>query len=176
MGRRTPEDRIIATFTRTGARLWGVACASAMFLVGIANATSTSEDWEDSYYGSDSGFAIGSRIFYGAIALSSAFVIVRWFRSGIFATRSGLIVRNLFKTFRISWDEVAGFRRPARYGRMRNAGLGICLRDGSTRFSSLYAAGPFNKESFADEVLERLSEIHAHFGGPQLNDNSSLYD
>jgi hypothetical protein len=42
---------------------------------------------------------------------------------------------------------------------MRRTGLQVCLRDGRTVYAFLYSAGPFNRQTFADDVLDELEDL-----------------
>ena len=148
-------------------------CIGGFFLIGLALVTA---DFEDSYYGPDSGFVLGYRIVWSVLAVIVFIIMIRWFRMGILATPSRLIVRNVFKTFRIPWADITGFERPASYGLWRNAGLQIRLQDGSTRYAALYAAGPFNRPTFAEGVLDELRQLHERFAGPSSTVTPPAYD
>ena len=148
-----------ASFRRSLSRWWLVGCISVFALIGFAGIPASSH--EDGYYPTDSLFVVGSRVFYGLMALVGLFLMVKVARMGIFADRDGLTIRNVFRTHRIEWTEIAGFERPARYGRLRRTGLKVVLRNRPPVFAALYSAGPFNKTTFADETLARLESLRA---------------
>lgn len=131
------------------------------FLAGLGGVL---DDHQDSYYGPDSGFALGSRIFYGVMAAASLFVGIRWFRMGIFVTPTQVVVRNVFSTARLSWSEITGFGKPPPYGALRKAGLLIRLRDGTTVSATLFGSGMFNRATFADALIADLHELQEQYG------------
>jgi hypothetical protein len=51
----------------------------------------------------------GERIVYAAIALPFAILTVRTLRIGVVTGPDGVVVRNILRTHRIPWDDVAGF-------------------------------------------------------------------
>lgn len=146
-------------FRRSLSRWWLVGCIALFALVGLAGIPESSH--EGGYYSTDSPFVVGSRVFYGLMALLSLFLMFKVARMGIFADRDGLTIRNVFRTHRIEWREVAGFERAARYGGFRRTGLKVVLRNRAPVFAALYSAGPFNKSTFADETLARLESLRA---------------
>lgn len=93
--------------------------------------------------------------------LASAWVTVRVFRQGVFALPDRLVVRNIMRTFDIPWSDIHEIDPPKQYGLGRDLGIQIRLKDGSTRAANLFAAGPYNRPEFADEVVSRLRELHA---------------
>lgn len=119
-----PEE---ASFRRSLSRWWLAACISGFALVGWAGVPESSHD--GGYYATDSPFIVGSRVFYGLMGILSLFFMVKVARMGVFADRDGLIIRNVFRTHRIDWSDIAGFERPAPYGRLRDAGLKVVLLD-----------------------------------------------
>lgn len=145
------------SFRRSFSRWWLFGCTSVFALVGLSGIPESSH--EGGYYDTDSAFVVGSRLFYGTMALVSIFLMIRIARMGIFADDTGLTIRNVFRTHRVEWGEVLGFERPATYGRMRRAGLKVMLRDRPPVYVVLYSAGPFNKAGFADETIARLESL-----------------
>lgn len=151
------------SFRRTFSRWWLFGCTSVFALIGLSGIPESSH--QGGYYDTDSAFVIGSRVFYGTMAVVSIFLMIRIARMGIFADHTGLTIRNVFKTHRVEWSEVVGFERPATYGRMRRAGLKVMIRNRPPIYAALYSAGPFNKAGFADETIARLESLRLAHGG-----------
>lgn len=145
------------SFRRNLNRWWVVGCIALFFVIGLAGIPESSHD--GGYYSTDSGFVIGSRVFYALMAVVSLFLMVKVARMGIFADHRGLTIRNVLRTHRIAWREIASFQRPTGYGAFRRTGLKVVLRNRPPVFASLYSAGPFNKPGFADETLVRLESL-----------------
>lgn len=158
------DDATKVSFRRSWQRWWLFLCIGAFFLVGASGIPASSHD--GGYYGPDSGFVLGSRIFFGAIAAGAGYLMVRVLMLGIFTDRRGIVVRNWFGTERATWDEVAGFRPPTGYGAFRRTGLGIELHDRPTVYASLYSAGPYNSAAFADKTIAALEELRSAHAPP----------
>lgn len=154
---RITGDQELARFRRSSSRMLIAFLIGCFFVIGLAGATRSDARFdEESVYDSDSLAEYGFRAFYGMIAVVSLAVSVGWLRKGILATSSGVTVRNLVRRVHVPWDQIERFERPARYGAMRRTGLQIHRRDGVIVYASLYSAGPFNRPTFADDVLAEL--------------------
>lgn len=92
----------------------------------------------------------------GLLALATAMLIVGILRQGVWVDRDGVTVRNVFRRYRLAWVDIAAIEPPPSYGAWRNAGIQIVLRSGERVSASLYAAGPFNRPTFADEAVSAL--------------------
>jgi hypothetical protein len=158
----TDNERGEMSFKRNLNRWWLVACIGAFGLIGLSGIPQSSHD--GGYYATDSAFVIGSRVFYGLIAVASLFLMVKVARMGIFANEAGLTVRNVFRNQRAMWSEIAGFERPTAYGPLRRTGLKVVLRERPAIFASLYSAGPLNRPGFADETIARLESLRIEYG------------
>lgn len=133
-------------FRRTGPRIWLTLCSGAFFLVSV------------SVLAVDSN--LGQKLFYLPMAAVTGWTTVGIFRSGIFTDRTGIRVRNVFRTYEARWQDVRSIRAPARYGGWRNSGIQFLLADGGVINAALYSAGPLNRPTFADEVLRDLRSEH----------------
>lgn len=158
----TANARGEMSFKRNLNRWWLVACIGVFGLVGLSGIPQSSH--EGGYYATDSAFVIGSRVFYGLIAVASMFLMVKVARMGIFADEAGLTVRNVVRNQRAMWSEIAGFERPTAYGALRRTGLKVVLRERPAIFASLYSAGPLNRPGFADETIARLESLRIKYG------------
>lgn len=150
------------SFRRNANRWWLVACLGGFLAIGLAGIPESAH--EGGYYATDSGFVIGYRVFNGVMALASLFLMVKVARMGIFADQDGLTIRNVFRTYRVDWEEIVGVERPARYGAFRRTGLEIAVRDRPPIFASLFSAGPLNRPGFADETIARLESLRIEHG------------
>lgn len=159
--REIGEREHVRKFRRSGQRWWLAGGISLFALVGLSGVPASSHD--DGFYPPDSAFVIGSRLFYGLMAVGSIVLVVLVLRMGLFATPSQLVVRNLIHRHAIRWDEIESFRPPVPYGAWRGTGLQILLRTGVTVHASLYSRGPFNRATFADEVIEELEAMKQRY-------------
>lgn len=148
-------------FRRSANRWWLAGCCGVFALVGFSQLGESA--YEGGYYASDSAYVTGSRIAYGLLAISALVLMVGILRMGIIADPNTLLVRNLVKRHALRWDEIESFRRPAPYGRYRRFGVQIVLRSGQVVYGSLYGAGPFNRPSFADDVIHKLEALRREF-------------
>lgn len=153
-------------FRRSANRWFLAACSGVFALAGFSGIGES--NYDDGYYAADSAFATGSRIFYGLIGVGAAIVMVRVLRMGLIAGPRRLIVRNLVKRHSLQWDDIESFCRPAPYGQLRRSGLQIVLRSGEVIYCSLYSAGPLNRPSVADEVIEKLETLRSEFTGREF--------
>lgn len=160
--RRVSDRAAKVSFRRSFNRWWLFGCTSVFALIGLAMIPESSH--EGGYYDTDSAFVVGSRVFYGTMAVVSIILMIRIARMGIFADQTGLTIRNVIKTHRVEWSEVVGFERPAAYGRVRRAGLKVMIRNRPPIYAALYSAGPFNKACFADETIARLEALRSDHG------------
>jgi hypothetical protein len=103
---------------------------------------------------------LGQRLFYVPMAVVSAWTTIGVLRQGIFTDRTGVIVRNVFRTYEAQWGDIHSIKAPASYGGLRNSGLQFLLRDGGFINAALFSAGPLNRAGFADEVLQELRAEH----------------
>lgn len=92
------------------------------------------------------------------------FFAVRIVRSGIFTYDDGVLFRNFIRTYWLPWPDVVRFESPARYGSLLHSGLKARLNGGQVVYSSLYAAGPLNRPTFADPVVARLNSLKGQIG------------
>lgn len=115
------------SFKRSAHRWFLVACIGGFGLIGLVDIPASA--YEGGYYASDSAFVIASRTFSALVAIGSLFFGIRVARMGVFADETGLTVRNVLRTQRALWGEIAGFGPPGAYGSLRRTGLKIVLRD-----------------------------------------------
>jgi hypothetical protein len=95
------------------------------------------------------------------VGIPTVWLMARVLRQGIFVDSSGLLVRNVFRVQRVAWSDVKGFEGPARYGRIKDAGIQIELNDGRTMYANLFSLGPFHRSSHFDNILRQLRELQA---------------
>lgn len=151
------------SFKRSAHRWFLVACIGGFGLIGLVDIPASA--YEGGYYASDSAFVIASRTFSALVAIGSLFFGIRVARMGIFADETGLTVRNVLRTQRALWGEIAGFGPPGAYGSLRRTGLKIVLRDRPAIFATLYSPGALNRPGFADDTLARLEALRTQYGG-----------
>ena len=77
----------------------------------------------------------------GAAALLFGYIAIRAARAAIFAGADHLVVRDVYRTYRIGWQEIARFEAPPRWGTWRKIGLRIHLRNGQVIAVIAYARG-----------------------------------
>lgn len=128
-----------------GAALSGLACL--LFLGGVIGAR-----------GEAPGRA-AQMVAWGALAGLMLWLTIRLVRSGIVTSGGGVTFCNFLRTRRLRWDEIERFESPTPYGGVRNTGLRAKLFDGGVVYSSIYAAGPFTRRGFADDVVGQLNEL-----------------
>ncbi len=100
------------------------------------------------------------------VALAIVVLMVRVARLGLFAEPSQLMVRDIFRTYKISWSEIAGFEVPPPHGTWRKTGIRIRLLDGRVISATLYTRGSLERTSLAarrviDELARLLAESKA---------------
>jgi hypothetical protein len=139
---------------RSGLR-WFLTGAAVVFALLFVAAITADQSHENS-----AALVLGTRIFAAVAAAVSAGAAVRIFRQGIFADTTGVMVRNVFRTYRLRWPDIDHFEQPPPYGRRWNAGLRICLKNGAVVPAQLYARGPFSKSSFAAAEVNALNDLH----------------
>lgn len=111
---------------------------------------------------SGAGFAgtgLASRFVYGAIGVCGLVVPYRILRSGIFVDENGLRVRNILRGTQIPWANIKYFARPDPCGDIFRTGLQIRCIENEIHYAGLYSPGPYNRESFADDVIRQLSQL-----------------
>lgn len=152
----------MARYRRTFNRLWVTCCIAAFPLIFLSGLIT---GWSNP----------GGRVSPGGgavlafLTLAGLWVTVGWARQGIFTDSEGITVRNLFKTYRVRWDEIVGIEPPPTYGGMRNSGLLIRLSNGREVRAALYSAGPYNRPGWADPVVHELREQFARHRPPDSN-------
>jgi len=102
-------------------------------------------------------------IICGLLMVPAVWLTIRWLQQGIWANEGGILVRNIFSSGRFYWSEITAFARPARYGKLWNPGLVIELTGGRRFYANLFQAGPFNRVTFADDVIGQLRELHQRY-------------
>jgi Bacterial PH domain len=105
--------------------------------------------------------SIGQRLFNGPLLLVTLWILIGIVRQGVFVEQDGLRVRNIFRTYRLDWDDIDRIDPPRKYGVLRNTGIQFSLRDGHNVSAALYAAGPLNRSTFADETVNDLRHLLA---------------
>jgi hypothetical protein len=104
------------------------------------------------------------RVIVAPFALLALWITVGVFRQGVWSSRTGVLVRNVFRRYSAIWSEVADIEPPQPYGKMGNAGLQIVLKSGRRINAALYAAGPFSRSSHADAIIEALRSELERYG------------
>lgn len=104
--------------------------------------------------------SLGQRVALAPLAAASLYLMVGILRQGVFVSQKGLRIRNVFRSYEADWNEIDRIEAPPAYGRARNTGIGFVLRDGRRLNAGLFGAGPFNRSTFADPVLEELRAMH----------------
>ncbi len=127
------------SFRRTAVRLCLTAMAS-LFLAAIASGLfAAGPD------GSDEP-ALLQRLVVTPFVILALWITVGLFRQGVWSSPQGISVRNVFSGIPLDGLRLKPLRRRLRM----DAGLQIVLKSGRRINAALYAAGPFNRPTFAD--------------------------
>ncbi|MER7901436.1 PH domain-containing protein [Streptomyces sp. NPDC096046] len=94
-------------------------------------------------------------------ALVGVVLAVRIARLAIVTTPDHLLVRNLFRSYKVPWAQISSIDRPRLHGATRKTGIVINRTDGSSLSATAYVRGPHNRESFAESVTNDLQRIAA---------------
>jgi hypothetical protein len=110
----------------------------------------------------------GQRVVYGALALSFLTLAVRTWRIGIFTSTSGVIVRNVLRSARVSWEDIAAFE----WGQWRGPGhypCGVVRRSDGRQITAFALNPPFEftpgQDRRVPELLAALNQELAHARG-----------
>jgi hypothetical protein len=138
-----PPDVIFRRSARR--RFFGVLCFGTIGLLLLLGLAAT--------------MPLGYKAASGAAALVFAYLAIRAARAAIVAEADHLVVRDMHRTYRIGWREIARFETPPSYGTWRKAGLRIHLIDGQMISVIAYAQGLLDTgrpEATVVRELERL--------------------
>lgn len=141
-------------FRRWLPQLWLTACVSVFFLIFLSGLFVTFDENQDL------PVSLGQRVALAPLAAASLYLMVGIPRQGVFVSQKGLRIRNVFRTYEAEWNEIDRIEAPPSYGKFRNTGIGFVLRDGRRMNAGLFAAGPLNRKTFADPVLDELRAMH----------------
>ncbi|MER5213108.1 PH domain-containing protein [Streptomyces sp. NPDC002838] len=94
-------------------------------------------------------------------ALAGVALSVRVARLAIIVKPDHLLVRNIFRTYKVPWEQITSIDPPKRYGATRKTGIVISRTDGSALSATAYVRGPHNREQFAESVANDLQRIAA---------------
>jgi len=131
--------------------------ASLFLLVTISGLFSAGPDGTDTP-------TLLQRLIVAPLAVLALWITVGVFRQGIWSRSDGIVVRNVFRSYRASWSDVQDIERPPSYGKMGKAGLQVVLANGERISAALFAAGPFSRETHADAVVEALRSDLQRYG------------
>jgi hypothetical protein len=151
----TADDHPVRlVFRRRWPRWAFTACVSVFLLIALSALTADLEN-------PDKPAGLGQQIAVTPLALLALWITVGVARQGIWTDNHGVKIRNVFRKYRLRWDEIERIEPPRPYGAPRNAGIGFRLHDGRRINAALYSAGPINRPTFADDVVDALRRQHA---------------
>jgi hypothetical protein len=104
------------------------------------------------------------RVAGALLAVAAAFLAVRQARLAVILTADEVIVRNAFRTHRLPWPEIAGVRRPGRYGfglARKAGGLAFSLRNGQQVCADAYVKAAWDGEIGGELVSAVESQLAA---------------
>lgn len=146
MSRKTPEKRV---FRRRGWNLMGVCVCIAYTMIAASG-----------IFVADSGEPSATqRTVCTVAALAGIALAVRVARLAMVATPDHLLVRNIFRTCKVPWKQIASIEPPKQYGATRKTGIVITRTDGSSLSATAYVRGPHNRAQFAESVTRDLQRI-----------------
>jgi Bacterial PH domain len=99
---------------------------------------------------------LGLRITDGVSAVVFAYVTVRSFQLAIVARPDQLVVRNIFRTVRISWENIARFEPAPEYG---IASMRIRLRDGRVIAVTAFGNRNWDTGRVSATVIRELEQL-----------------
>ena len=82
----------------------------------------------------------------GSVGLAFGVLVSRILRLAIVVEAYQLIVRNVFRTYRIHGSAIDHFELPSAYGRLWKAGLPVLLKSGRTISASAFAVTPVDTD------------------------------
>lgn len=105
------------------------------------------------------GFQVAARIGEAVVLGALGWIIVRLARIGIFIDDQQIEFRNVFRTERARWSDVAAFEPPASYGALTKAGLIARLKDGASLSATGVVRGPLEGPSAAQATTDHLNSL-----------------
>jgi hypothetical protein len=106
----------------------------------------------------------------GAAFLACVTLAVRSWRLAIIARPDQLVVRNFFRTVRISWQDIAAFETPPPYGALWKAGLGIRMKDGRLIAATAFGRNQYETGRVQAAVMRELEELRHQRAGDRAPD------
>jgi hypothetical protein len=107
------------------------------------------------YYPYESLFVALSRLFYGVTTVGGTLFAIRWYRAAVVVDADGVTLRNVRRTYRLRWEEIA---QPQPSSDL--PGVSLRLVDGSIVSSSLFGADNLlYRQQDADFVKRAIDEI-----------------
>ena len=113
---------------------------------------------------------LGPKIAGGVAAVALACLAVRCWRLAVIAGPDQLVVRNFFRTVRISWQDIAGFEPSPPYGTLWKAGLGIRLTDGRLIAATAFGRNQYETGRVQAAVIRELEELRRQRAGDRAPD------
>jgi hypothetical protein len=144
---------VAQAFRRSGARWWSAACISLFLLIFLSGLIAAGPNGTETP-------SLLQQLVCGVLSAGTLLLIIGVLRQGVWIDDQGIRIRNVFRAYRASWQEVKAIDPPPSYGALRNAGIQIVLRDGRRLNAALYSEGRINTSGFADPVVEALRLAH----------------
>jgi hypothetical protein len=94
-----------------------------------------------------------------SVLLAATVVLgVRVSRLAVVIDERGVCVRNVFRDYRMRWEEIASVAPPARYGAWRKAGIRIERENGGGVSASAFVHGLFDNKDLGQTVVQAMRE------------------
>lgn len=97
------------------------------------------------------------RLICAVILVALVLVALRTARLAVIVDdEAGLVIRNIFRTYRLGWDEVSAVAEPPPYGTWGRGGVRVKLKDGRLLSATAFVKGPFDPQSVGQRLVTEL--------------------
>jgi hypothetical protein len=109
---------------------------------------------------SDSGAPprLAQQVFCWVGAAAFVALAARTARLAVIVGDSAVVVRNVFRSYRLPWPEIASVAGPPPYGTRWRAGVQLRLRDGRTVSASAFVRGRIDGPDVGQELVLAIQE------------------
>lgn len=92
------------------------------------------------------------------LLLATVALGVRVSRLAVILDARGVLVRNVFRDYRLAWEDIAAVRPPAEYGAWRDTGVCIERKDGGYVSASAFSLGPLDDDELGQPLVRAIRE------------------
>lgn len=117
---------------------------------------------------------LAQRIAWGSILSATVVLMWRTARLAVVLRDRGVIVRNLFRTHRLGWQDVRAVDPAPPYGALRKAGMQFRLAGGDVVSASAFTRGPLDAPSVGDDLVDAVRSRLA--SGDRLDHGDATQD